>query len=60
LVAASTAGNVLYGSANALAYVIAVGFGVAAYVVLRFRDRRRTVALQRPTLTDHVASSDPD
>ena len=39
-VAAIVAGNVLYGSANALVYVIAVGFGVAAYVVLLFRDRR--------------------
>ena len=40
-VAAIVAGNVLYGSANALVYLIAVGFGVAAYVVLLFRDRRR-------------------
>lgn len=40
-VAAIVAGNVLYGSANALVYLIAVGFGVAAYVVLMFRDRRR-------------------
>ena len=39
-VAAIVAGNVLYGSANALAYLIAVGFGVAAYVVLLYRDRR--------------------
>lgn len=39
-VAAIVAGNVLYGSANALVYVIAVGFGVAAYVVMLFRDRR--------------------
>jgi hypothetical protein len=43
-VAAGVAGNVLYGSANALVYVIAVGFGVVAYVVLLFRDRRRAVA----------------
>jgi hypothetical protein len=41
-VAAIVAGNVLYGSANALVYLIAVGFGVAAYLVLLFRDRRRT------------------
>lgn len=41
LVAASTAGNVLYGSANALVYLISVSFGVAAYGVLLFRDRRR-------------------
>ncbi len=39
-VAAIVAGNALYGSANALVYLIAVGFGVAAYVVLLFRDRR--------------------
>ena len=42
-VAAIVAGNALYGSANALVYLIAVGFGVAAYVVLLFRDRRRAV-----------------
>lgn len=39
-VAAIVAGDVLYGSANALVYLIAVGFGVAAYLVLLFRDRR--------------------
>jgi hypothetical protein len=43
-VAATVAGNVLYGSANALVYLIAVGFGVAAYVVILFRDRRRALA----------------
>jgi hypothetical protein len=48
-VAAIVAGNVLYGSANALAYLIAVGFGVAAYLVLLFRDRRRAVARHRAT-----------
>jgi hypothetical protein len=42
--AAIVAGNVLYGSANALVYAIAVGFGVVAYVVLLFRDRDRAVA----------------
>ena len=46
-VAAGVAGTVLYGSANALVYVIAVGFGVAAYAVLLFRDRRRAVAQHR-------------
>lgn len=57
-VAAIVAGNVLYGSANALVYLIAVGFGVAAYIVLLFRDRRRAVAQhpstmpERPTFTD--------
>jgi len=43
-VTAIVAGNVFYGSANALVYLIAVGFGVAAYVVLLFRDRHRAVA----------------
>jgi hypothetical protein len=43
-VAAIVAGNVLYGSANALVYVIAVGLGVGAYVALLFRDRRRAMA----------------
>lgn len=42
-VAAIVAGNVLYGSANALVYVIGVGFGVAAYLLLLFRDRRGAV-----------------
>ena len=51
-VAAGVAGNVLYGSANALVYVISVGFGVAAYVVLLFRDRRQAVAQHRSTMTD--------
>jgi hypothetical protein len=59
-VAAGAAGNVLYGSANALVYVIAVGFGVAAYVVLLFRDRRRAVAQHHSTLTERVTLADPD
>lgn len=60
LVAAIVAGNVLYGSANALVYVIAVGFGVAAYVVLLFRDRRRAEAQHRLTTTERVAVTDAD
>jgi hypothetical protein len=48
-VAAGVAGNVLYGSANALVYLIAVGFGVAAHLVLLFRDRRRAMAQHRST-----------
>ena len=59
-VAAIVAGTVLYGSANALVYLIAVGFGVAAYVVLLFRDRRRAVAQDRSTVTERVASTDAD
>ena len=59
-VAAIVAGNVLYGSANALAYLIAVGFGVAAYVVLLFRDRRRAVAQRRSTMTERVTFTDAD
>jgi hypothetical protein len=43
-VAAIVAGNVLYGSANALVYLIAVGFGVVTYVALLYRDRRRALA----------------
>ena len=41
----------LYGSANALVYVIAVGFGLGAYVLLLFRDRRRVVVPDRSTMT---------
>lgn len=59
-VAAIVAGNVLYGSANALVYVIAVGFGVAAYAVLLFRDRRRAVAQHRSTMPERVTSRDAD
>ena len=59
-VAAIVAGNVLYGYANALVYVIAVGFGVAAYAVLLFRDRRRAVAQHRSTMPDRVTFTDAD
>ena len=59
-VAAIVAGTVLYGSANALVYVIAVGFGVVAYVVLLFRDRRRAVAQHRSTMPERVTSTDAD
>jgi hypothetical protein len=59
-VAAGVAGTVLYGSANALAYLIAVGFGVVAYVVLLFRDRGRAVAQHRLTMTERVTSPDAD
>jgi hypothetical protein len=59
-VAAIVAGTVLYGSANALVYLIAVGFGVAAYVVLLFRDRRRALAQHRSTMTEGVTSPDAD
>lgn len=59
-VAAIVAGNVLYGSANALVYVIAVGFGVTAYGVLLFRDRCRAVAQPRSTMTEPVTSPDAD
>lgn len=59
-VAAGVAGNVLYGSANALVYLIAVGFGVAAYVVLLFRDRRRAVAQHRSTTPERVTFIDAD
>ena len=59
-VAAIVAGNVLYGSANALVYVIAVGFGVGAYVVLLFHDRRRAVAQHRSTMPERVTFTDAD
>lgn len=59
-VAAIVAGSVFYGSANALVYVIAVGFGVAAYVVLLFRDRRRTEAQHRSTTSERGTSTDAD
>ena len=48
-VTAGVAGNLLYGSANALAYLIAVVFGVAAWVVLWFRDRHRAMTQHRST-----------
>lgn len=47
-VVAIAAGNVFYGSANALVYLIAVGFGLAAYLVLLLRDRRRARGTVRP------------
>lgn len=56
-VAAIVAGNLLYGSANALAYLIAVGFGVASYLVMLFRDRRRAVAQHRLTIAERVTSN---
>jgi hypothetical protein len=59
-VAAIVAGTVLYGSANALVYVIAVGFGVVAYVVLLLRDRRRAVAQHRSTMPERVTFTDAD
>ena len=59
-VAAGVAGNVLYGSANALVYVIAVGFGVAAYVVLLFRDRRRAGAQHGSTTIERMTFTDAD
>lgn len=59
-VAAIVVGNVLYGSANALVYLIAVGFGVAAYVVLLFRDRRRAVAQHPSTMPERVTFTDAD
>jgi hypothetical protein len=59
-VAAIVAGNVLYGSANALVYLIAVGFGVTAYVGLLFRDRRRAVAQHRSKMTERVTFTDAD
>lgn len=59
-VAADIAGNVLYGSANALVYVIAVGFGVVAYVMLLLRDRRRAVAQNRSTMLERVTLHNAD
>jgi hypothetical protein len=56
-VAAIVAGNVLYGSANALVYLIAVGFGVTAYVVLLFRDRWSN---RRAATLDHDRAPDID
>lgn len=59
-VAAAVAGNVLYRSANALVYVIAVGFGVVAYVVLLFRDRRRAVGQNRSNMPERVTLHNAD
>jgi hypothetical protein len=59
-VAAIVAGNLLYSSANALVYLIAVGFGVAANLALLLRDRRRTLAQHRATTTQPVRSADAD
>ena len=48
-IAAGVAGNVLYGSANVLAYVIGAVVGLGAYVVLLVRDRRRAAGHRQST-----------